>query len=76
MMDRISISEALAKWNEIDRFRKQIVTGDDKWVTHGNNVRKRSCSKCGKAAQTVAKPRLTARKVLQCICWDWKGIIY
>ncbi|GFV79452.1 mariner Mos1 transposase [Trichonephila clavipes] len=31
---------------------------------------------CGEAAQTVAKPELTARKVLLCISWDWKGIIY
>ncbi|GFU44786.1 histone-lysine N-methyltransferase SETMAR [Trichonephila clavipes] len=30
----------------------------------------------GEAAQTVAKPELTARKVLLCIWWDWKGIIY
>ncbi|GFV42088.1 mariner transposase [Trichonephila clavipes] len=28
------------------------------------------------AAQTVAKPGLTARKVLLCIWWDWKEIIY
>ncbi|GFY12992.1 histone-lysine N-methyltransferase SETMAR [Trichonephila clavipes] len=29
-----------------------------------------------KAAQTVAKPGLTVRKVLLCIWWDWKGLIY
>ncbi|GFT04315.1 mariner Mos1 transposase [Trichonephila clavipes] len=29
-----------------------------------------------KARLTVAKPGLTARKVLLCIWWDWKGIIY
>ncbi|GFU27272.1 putative DD34D transposase [Trichonephila clavipes] len=28
------------------------------------------------AAQTVAKLIVTARKVLLCIWWDWKGIIY
>ncbi|QQP52156.1 Putative DD34D transposase [Caligus rogercresseyi] len=27
-------------------------------------------------AQTVAKPRLAARKVLLCVWWDWKGIIH
>ncbi|GFX32580.1 hypothetical protein TNCV_3704541 [Trichonephila clavipes] len=42
-------------------------TGDKKWVTYYNIVRKRSWSKCGEAAQTVAKPGLTARKVLLCI---------
>ncbi|GFV10531.1 histone-lysine N-methyltransferase SETMAR [Trichonephila clavipes] len=32
--------------------------------------------KCGEAAQTVVKLGLTARKVLLCIGWDWKGISY
>lgn len=76
MMDRISICEALAKRNEIDPFLKRMVTGDEKWVTYDNIMRKRSWSKRGEAAQTVAKPGLTARKVLLCVWWDWKGIIY
>ncbi|GFV15441.1 uncharacterized protein TNCV_4834671 [Trichonephila clavipes] len=62
MMDRISICEALAKRNEIDPFLKRMVTGDKKWVTYFNIVRKRSWTKCGEATQTVAKPELTARK--------------
>ncbi|GFX53401.1 putative DD34D transposase [Trichonephila clavipes] len=44
--------------------------------TYNSMVRKRSWSKCGEAAQTVAKPGLTAMKVLLCIWWNWKGIIY
>ncbi|GFW77638.1 putative DD34D transposase [Trichonephila clavipes] len=62
MMDRISICEALAKRNEIDPFLKWMVTGEEKWVTYDNIVRKRSWSKCGEAAQTMAKPELTSRK--------------
>ncbi|GFW97093.1 mariner Mos1 transposase [Trichonephila clavipes] len=53
-----------------------MVTGEKKWVTYDNIVRKRSWLKRGAAAQTVAKPGLTSRKVLLCIWWDWKGIIY
>ncbi|GFX65000.1 putative DD34D transposase [Trichonephila clavipes] len=30
----------------------------------------------GEAAQTVATPDLMTRKVLLCIWWYWKGIIY
>ncbi|GFV64630.1 histone-lysine N-methyltransferase SETMAR [Trichonephila clavipes] len=48
MMDRISISEVFEKRNEIDSFLKRIMTGDEKWVTDGNIVRKRSWSKRGK----------------------------
>ncbi|GFT66191.1 mariner transposase [Trichonephila clavipes] len=76
MMDRISICKALTKRNEIDPFLKRMVTGDEKWVTYDNLVRKRSWSKRSEAAQTVAKLGLTSRKVLLCIRWDWKGIIY
>ncbi|GFX94926.1 histone-lysine N-methyltransferase SETMAR [Trichonephila clavipes] len=72
IMNRISICEALAKRNEIDLFLKWIVTGDEKWVTYYNIVRKRSWSKFGEAAQPVAKPGLMARKVQLCIWWDWK----
>ncbi|GFX81969.1 histone-lysine N-methyltransferase SETMAR [Trichonephila clavipes] len=63
MMYLISICEALAKRNEIDPFLKRMVTGDEKWVTYDNIVRKRSWSKRDEAAQTVAKPPgLTSRK--------------
>ncbi|GFS83888.1 histone-lysine N-methyltransferase SETMAR [Trichonephila clavipes] len=67
MMDRISICEALAKRNEIDPFLKRMVTGDEKWVTYDNIMRKRSWSRRCVAAQTVAKPGLTSRRVLLCI---------
>ncbi|GFW94977.1 histone-lysine N-methyltransferase SETMAR [Trichonephila clavipes] len=76
MMGRFSICEALAKRNEIDPFLKRMVTGNEKWVTYDNIVLKRSWSKRGEAAQTVAKPGLKARKVLLCVWWDCKGIIY
>ncbi|GFW40834.1 histone-lysine N-methyltransferase SETMAR [Trichonephila clavipes] len=72
MKNRISICEALAKLNEIDPFLKWTVTGYKKWVKYNNIVRKRSWSKCSEAAQTVAKPGLTAMEVLLCIWWDWK----
>ncbi|GFW32559.1 histone-lysine N-methyltransferase SETMAR [Trichonephila clavipes] len=42
IMDRVSICEALAKRNEIDPFLKRMVTGDAKWLTCYNIVRKRS----------------------------------
>ncbi|GFW53253.1 hypothetical protein TNCV_4709871 [Trichonephila clavipes] len=74
MKDRISICKALDKRNEIDPFLKWVVTGDEKWVAHDNIVQKRSWSKCGEAAQMVAKPGLTVRKALLRIWWDWKGI--
>lgn len=76
LIDRISISEMLLKRNEIDPFLKQVVTGDEKWVKYENVKRKRSWKKGDEKSQTVAKPGLTANKVLLCVWWDWKGIVY
>ena len=76
LMDRISICESLLNRNKIDPFLKWMVTGDEKWVTYDNVKRKRSWSNRDEPAQTVAKPGLTARKVLLRVWWDWQGIIY
>ncbi|GFU05966.1 mariner Mos1 transposase [Trichonephila clavipes] len=53
-----------------------MVTEGEKPVTYDNIVRKQSWSKRGEAAQTMAKLGQMVRKVLLCIWWDWKGIIY
>lgn len=76
LMDRVSICESLVKRNEIEPFLKRMVTGDEKWITYDNNVRKRSWSKPGETSQTVAKPGLTPRKVMLSVWWDWKGIVH
>lgn len=76
LMDRISICETLLKRNELEPFLKRLITGDEKWVTYENVVRKRSWSKPGEAAQTVAKPGLTPNKVMLSVWWDWKGIVH
>lgn len=76
LLNRVSICESLLKRNEIEPFLKRMVTGDEKWITYDNVVRKRSWSKRGEAPQTVAKPGLTIRKVMLSVWWDWKGILY
>jgi len=63
-MDQISICESLLKWNEIESFFKRLITGNEKWITYDNNIRKRSSLKQGETPQTVTKPGLTPRKVM------------
>ncbi|GFY10807.1 mariner transposase [Trichonephila clavipes] len=65
MINRIFNCEAFAKRNGIDPFLKRMVTGDKKWITHDNIVRKRLWSKRSEAAQTVAKPGLASRKLVE-----------
>ena len=68
--------ESLLNRNKIDQFLKRMVTGDEKWVTYDNVKRKRSWSKSGEGAQTVAKPGLTARKILLCVWCTAKNCIF
>ena len=76
LIDWVSSCESLLKRNEIEPFLKRMITGDEKWITYDNNVRKSSWSKPGEASQTVAKPVLTPRKVMLSVWWDWKGIVH
>jgi len=66
LMDWISICESLLKRNKIELFLKWLITGDEKWITYDDNVRKRSWSKRGEAYM-VAKSGLTLRKVMLCV---------
>ena len=40
-IDRVSICESMLKRNEIEPFFKRMITGDEKWITYHNNVRKK-----------------------------------
>jgi len=67
LMVRIFICESLLKRNEFELFLKWLITGDGKWITYDNNVRKRLWSKQGEAPQMVAKPGLTPKKDAVCV---------
>nr|XP_042901741.1 histone-lysine N-methyltransferase SETMAR-like [Parasteatoda tepidariorum] len=60
------------KENILDR----IVTCDEKWVYYNNTRRKGGWSAPGESAGSVARRTLTNKKVLLCIWWDCRGIIY
>ncbi|GBP65180.1 Mariner Mos1 transposase [Eumeta japonica] len=50
-------------------------TGDEKWITNDKNVQKNDGQKASKFHR-LAKPGLTRNKLMLCVWWDWKGIIY
>ena len=72
----ISISDLLYKRNEYNPFLKRIITGDEKWIIYNNVERKRSWSKRGQPPSTTSKTGLHPKKVMFCIWWNWKGIVY
>jgi len=76
LMDRISICDSLYKRNEETPFLKQVMTGDEKWIIYNNIERKRSWGKRNELPLAILKAGLHSKKVMLCVWWDWKRILY
>jgi len=77
LMDRISICDLLLKRNENCPFLKWMITGDKKWIVYNNVQRKKPWRKKDKPPQTTATSKQNiVKKVILCIWWDCKGIVY
>ena len=75
-LDCISTCNSLLTCNENVPFIKQIVTGNEKWILYNNVERKRLWDKRNEAPPTTPKAGLHPEKVMLCIWWDWKGVLY
>ena len=53
-----------------------IVTGDEKWIYFENPKRKRSWVTPGEPSTSTARPNRYGRKIMLCVWWDQKGVIY
>ena len=73
--DHISICDSLLKRNENIPFLKQMLMGDEKWILYSNMEWKRSWGKQNELPPTTPKAGLHP-KVMLCIWWDWKGVLY
>ena len=50
--------------------------GDEKWILYNNVEWKRSWGERNELPPTIPKPGLYPKKVMLCIRWDWKGVLY
>lgn len=73
---RKTICEILMERQKRKGILHRIITGDEKWIYFDNRVRKRSWTDRGKPVKPTAKPNIHGKKVLLCIWWDQRGILY
>ena len=74
--DRVVICTSLLARNKIEPFLNRMITGDKKWITYNNIVRKRTYCEPGKPSPSTSKPNLTLNKRMLCIWWNIRGPIH
>ena len=52
------------------------MTGNEKWVLYNNMNWKRLCGKRNELPPTTPKASLHPKKVMLCLWWDCKGVLY
>lgn len=74
--NRRTLCELLLESHRNKSFLHRIITGDEKWIYFDNPKRKRSWTDPGKPAKPTPKANIHGKKVLLCIWWDQKGVLY
>ena len=61
---------------KIEPILNRMITGDKKWITYENIIRKRAYCEPEKPSPSTSTPNLTLNKRMLCIRWDIRGLIH
>ena len=73
---RLVTCEMLLQRQERKGFLHRIITGDEKWIHYDNPKRKLAWVKPGEPGPSTPKRNIHGSKVMLCIWWDMRGVVY
>lgn len=73
---RVDICMSLFSKQRRFEWLDYLITGDEKWVLYVNMARKREWIGPGDQPSPTSKAELHPKKVMLCLWWDVRGIIY
>lgn len=73
---RIDICHSFLVQHQRKSFLWKIVTGDEKWIYYENPKRKKAYVDPGQPGPSQPKRGTHSSKVMLCIWWDIKGVLY
>lgn len=74
--NRLNTCVFLSSRQKKKSFLWKIITGDEKWIYYENPVNKKQWLSPGQVPITTPKREMHCKKVMLCVWWDQKGIIY
>ena len=74
--NRVNACRKLLENPRDDRFIRQIVTCDEKWVYFSNPDKRNQWLNPGQEAEPVTKRDRFSRKALLCVWWNFEGVIH
>ena len=76
MERRKTICEMLLQRQRRKGFLHRILTGDEKWIHYENPKQPKAWVRPGEPGPSRPKQNIHGSKVMLCIWWDQKGVIY
>lgn len=73
---RLVTCEMLLQRQKRKDFMHRIITGDEKWIHYDNPKRRKAWMMPGEPDPSTPKRNIHSSKVMLCIWWDQKGVIY
>ena len=62
--------------NDTEESHSCVVSGDEKWIFFENPKRKKSWIDPGALSTSIARPNRFCKKMMLCVWWDQKGVVY